>query len=69
MPVSFRQSNESIQFTKSDDEDKGNNNYIQLGNILHSIFSTIKTTNDIDNALMQLESDGILYNENVTKKD
>jgi ATP-dependent exoDNAse (exonuclease V) beta subunit len=68
MPVSFRQSNESIQFTKSDDEDKGNNNYIQLGNILHSIFSTIKTTNDIDNALMQLESDGILYNENVTKK-
>jgi hypothetical protein len=37
-----------------------------MGNVLHHIFSTIRTTADIDAALHQLESEGILYDREVT---
>jgi hypothetical protein len=35
--------------------------YIQLGSVLHNVLSTIRTTDDIDAALWQLEQDGVLY--------
>lgn len=69
-PVSFRQSNKSREFTSllSDDDDdtKKQTMYIKTGNILHKIFSTIRTTNDIDNALRQLETEGIIYDDVTT---
>ena len=61
----FRQSNQSLDFISGDDEQAGNN-YIQMGNILHHIFSTIHTTADIDNALHQLEAEGIIYDDQLT---
>ena len=61
----FRQSNQSLDFISGEDEQAGNN-YIQMGNILHRIFSTIRTTADIDDALHQLESEGILYDDQLT---
>ena len=61
----FRQSNQSLDFISGKDEQAGNN-YIQMGNILHHIFSTIRTTADIDNALHQLESEGIIYDDQLT---
>ena len=63
--TTFRQSNQSRQFVAGDDE-QSHNTYIQLGNILHGIFSTIRTKADIDGALRQLESEGILYDETIT---
>ena len=61
----FRQSNQSHDFIFGDDEQAGNN-YIQLGNILHRIFSTIRTKADIDDALHQLEAEGVIYDDNLT---
>ena len=61
----FRQSNQSHDFISGDDE-QGNSNYIQLGNILHRVFSTIRTTADVDNALHELESEGIIYDGTLT---
>ena len=61
----FRQSNQSLDFISGDDEQAGSN-YIQMGNILHHIFSTIHTTADIDNALHQLEAEGIIYDDQLT---
>ena len=63
--VAFRQSNLSREFINGDDE-QGQTSYIQLGSVLHNIFSTIHTTADIDSALRRLQLDGVLYNEDVT---
>ena len=42
------------------------NPYIQLGSILHRVFSTVRTTADIDSALQQLEREGVLYDDSLT---
>ena len=65
--VEFKQSNRSRDFVAGDDEDsQQQKNYIQTGNVLHQIFSTIRTTADIDGALRQLQLDGILYDEHIS---
>jgi len=61
----FRQSNQSRQFVEQENDQP---NYIQLGNILHELLSTIRTADDIPEALRKFESDGILYNEEITRE-
>ena len=61
----FRQSNQSREFINGDDE-QADTSYIQLGSILHRIFSVIRTKDDIGTALHQLESEGIIYDDVVT---
>ena len=61
----FRQSNQSRDFINGDDE-QPTSDYIHLGSILHRVFSTIRTTADIDTALHDLESEGILYDKQLT---
>jgi ATP-dependent exoDNAse (exonuclease V) beta subunit len=65
--VSFRQSNDSRQFAASEDEQQ-ENNYIQLGSILHNVFSTIRTKADIETALQRMEFDGIIYDKYLTRE-
>ena len=63
----FRQSNKSREFIEMDDEDDATQQgYIKIGSILHHVFSTIRTTADIESALQQLEQDGVLYDEAIT---
>ncbi len=38
-----------------------------MGTVLHSLFSTIHTRDDIEGALKQLELDGVLYDENISR--
>lgn len=63
----FRQSNKSREFIEGDDEGQ-ELSYIKIGSVLHNIFSTIRTTADIDQALSQLQQDGILYDNDVTRE-
>lgn len=56
----FRQSNKSRDFIKGDDEQSTRGEYIQLGVILHQVFSTIQTADDVESALSQLRIDGVL---------
>ena len=68
-PVSFRQSNRSKDFIIQQDEDNDEQQqrqYIKTGSILHQIFSTIRTSADIEGALKRLQLEGILYDEQVT---
>lgn len=68
-PVSFRQSNRSKDFISEQDEESNEQQqrqYILTGSILHQIFSTIRTSADIDGALKRLQLEGILYDEQVT---
>ena len=78
----FRQSNQSRDFIAAITEDDApidetlstvppsprtsESSYIQLGSILHRVFSTIRTTADIDVALQQLELEGVLYDDSLT---
>lgn len=63
--VVFRQSNKSEEFIHGADSNK--KTYIQLGMLLHSVFSTIRTREDIEPTLTKLKMDGILDNETVTE--
>lgn len=61
--AAFRQSNSSVEFTTTEDDDLRQIEYIKRGNVLHQIFSRIHTTDDIQSILCQLRMDGILYDE------
>ena len=63
--VNFRQSNRSRDFIEGEDIDQ-QSRYIQAGNVLHEIFSTIQTEKDIPDALQRLQFEGILYDEEMT---
>lgn len=64
----FRQSNKSRDFIEGTDETDRQSTYIKVGSLLHQVFSTIRTSDDIDNALQQLEQDGVLYEEGLTSE-
>ena len=67
--VNFRQSNRSQAFIGAEESNEIERlNYIQTGCVLHQIFSMIRTTEDIEDALKQLQFEGVLYDEQITPK-
>lgn len=64
----FRQSNKSRDFIEGEDEQPNTVSYIKTGSVLHEIFSTIRTTADIDKALMRLQNEGILYDNEISRE-
>lgn len=56
----FVQSNRSRDFIEGTDEDDSTNEYIRTGSLLHRVFSQIATADDIDGALRELETEGII---------
>jgi len=55
----FKQSNNSREFVWSDDSDS-QDNYTLYGNIMHALFSRIRTMNDIEQAVNLLIFDGMI---------
>ncbi len=69
MKTSFRQSNQSKDFVNAEDEElTQQSNYIKMGNILHNVFAHIRTMQDIDDALQQMEMEGIIYDAQLTRE-
>ena len=67
--ANFRQSNASIKFIENGGEDEEEvMSFLKTGSILHEIFSTIRTTDDIDGVLAQMQNDGVLYDDDVTNE-
>ena len=66
-PIEFRQSNRSRDFVEGDDENT-ELSYIKMGSVLHEVFSRIRTTADISQALSQLQSEGILYDDELSRE-
>ena len=64
----FRQSNKSRDLIIGDEEEEQQKYYIKMGVVLHNVFSTIRTTADIDKALKQMELDGVIYDDNVSRQ-
>ncbi len=70
VPVEFRQSNKSIAFTKGEEDDPTSRaHYINLGNVLHAIFSRIETRDDIARVMAELEEEGTVYGVGITPDD
>ena len=72
-PVVFRQSNNSKKFImeNSDEVDETAEKrtaYIKTGNILHMIFSNIRTADDIPSVLQRFEMDGVLYGDELNRE-
>lgn len=64
--VTFLQSNKSREFVEDDNEQE-QQRYIKMGSLLHRVFSTINTAADIDRALTEMETEGILYGDGMSK--
>lgn len=65
----FMESNESKEFVNTDEEDENEeqrNQYIQLGNVLHSVLQNIRTVNDIPSAILEMEMKGLLSGQDIT---
>ena len=65
MKTEFRQSNKSREFVEGDEEQL-EMSYMKIGSVLHNVFSTIRTSADVDRALQQLQQDGVLYDDEIT---
>lgn len=65
----FRQSNKSRDFVEgvSGDDKPADNSYVKIGNILHLVFSNIRTAEDIAPVLDRYEAEGILYGEGLDR--
>ena len=66
--LEFRQSNASRNFVSNDEDDDKQKSYIELGMVMHEIFSTIRTRADIPAALARLEAGGVIYDGLITKQ-
>ena len=64
----FQPSLQSELFVKGEDMEEQQQYYIKMGSVLHELFSKIRTHEDVDYVLKQLELDGVLYDENITKE-
>ena len=60
----FKQSNKSRDFISGGKSRRSQ--YIEAGNVMHKLFSSIRTIDDIEPQLRQMEFDGIIYDENLT---
>lgn len=60
----FKQSNKSRDFISGGKSRRSQ--YIEAGNVMHKLFSSIRTIDDIEPQLRQMEFDGVIYDENLT---
>ena len=67
--IAFRQSNPSKDFIETDKDENPQSQYIKMGNVLHRLFSAIRTADDIEPTLRDFEFNGILYDEELTAEE
>lgn len=58
--IEFRQSNRSADFIAGIDEEESAQRFINRGRLLHTLFSSIETEADIDDAVSRLVAEGII---------
>lgn len=69
-PVKFMQSNKSRAFIEDEDsKSTPKTDYVKLGNVLHELFSSIHTIEDIEPKLKELEIEGVIYDDQVTAEE
>ena len=66
IPIEFKQSNRSADFIEGEEDMSGK--YIRQGQVMHSLFSMIKTQKDVPSALARLRMEGIIESDNNEKQ-
>lgn len=69
--VTFRQSNDSKTFVLTEEEQKEQERrqqYLDTGNVLHTILASIKDRTEIGKAIEKMEFSGVLYNKPMTRE-
>ena len=64
--IEFKQSNRSADFIEGEEDQSGK--YIQQGQLLHTLFSCLKTEKDIPHALERLRMEGIIESNEQEKQ-
>lgn len=63
-PIEFKQSNQSADFIQSEDEsEEERKEYIRQGQLLHQVFASIRTENELPQAISRLVFEGVLESE------
>lgn len=57
--IDFRQSNRSADFIRGEEEEDEQGRYIRQGRLLHHVFATIRTTDDVDPTLQAMQNEGL----------
>ena len=65
--VEYRQSNESRRFADDAVDETDRQRYIRMGTVMHQLFSTIRTLNDVEPVLRRMEFDGLLYDDTLSR--
>lgn len=63
----YRQSNESLRFADDAVDNSDRERMIKVGMVMHQLFSTIRTLEDVEPMLERMEFDGKLYGEDMTR--
>ena len=61
IPIDFKQSNRSADFIEGEEDMSGK--YIRQGQVMHSLFSMIRTPKDVPSAIARLKMEGIIESE------
>lgn len=61
--IEFRQSNRSADFIEGISEEESDSRFINRGRMLHTLFSAIETSADIDQAIERLVFEGVIREE------
>lgn len=67
--VNYRQSNDSRRFANDATDETDRQRYIRIGTVMHQLFATIRTLDDVKPALERMEYDGMLYDEKLTREE
>ncbi len=67
--ASFLQSNKSNEYLKGEETKSKQQQYIELGQVLHKIFSQIKKKEDIAAAIEKLDYEGVIDNKKINKEN
>ena len=67
--ASFLQSNKSNEYLKGEETESKQQQYIELGQVLHKIFSQIKKKEDIAAAIEKLDYEGVTDNKKINKEN
>lgn len=65
----YRQSNKSREFAEDAIDETDRQRYIRMGTVMHQVFSTIHTMEDVEPMLQRMEFDGTLYDDELTKDE
>ena len=66
--IEFKQSNKSADFIKGIDPEDSDDRFINRGQLLHTLFSNIRTKSDIDKAIDRLIFDGVIDSDAMAKE-